>query len=83
MKEYKVPENLGYELLSGLHETGWVRCGGIPCSDCILQQDGQPDHLHCSLDREAALPTEIMERLVACEVITKVQALDLILGGKI
>ena len=79
--KYKIPTNLTYELLSNFHIDGWVRCGGIPCSDCILsiQDAAAIDSFRCTLDRESIPSTAILNRLVKYTVLTKAEALDLLI----
>lgn len=73
--KYKVPTNVNYKSLRNPYHKD-SGCEGIPCSECILKYD-----YYCGFDYN--IPTMILERLIEYKVITKAEAMDLMLEGNI
>ena len=86
--KYEIPPKLTYRLLSDttnaattidiLTAMSRVGCFSIKCDTCVLNlfEEGSS----CGLLR--GLSTDILDRLVEHDVITKTEALDLLLRGK-
>lgn len=86
MRKYKIPDRLSYEILAVLH-TGdtYISCGGIPCFDCVLSvyDEVALDDYRCTVGERASPPKVILDRLVSYKIISKVEAMDLMLEGNI
>ena len=86
--KYKIPTNLDYTMLASpeplpdrqsarVYTT--IGCKDITsCKNCVLCNPSR----RCSLIQDEPYAEEVLNRLVEYKVITKVQALDLLLIGK-
>ena len=82
---YKIPNNLTHKSLRSYlsRSTNWViGCGEIMCASCILGVVSavRPRPARCcSINVGDKLPQEVLERLILAKLITKAEALDLLL----
>ena len=86
--KYEIPTNLDYAMLATnknpsrrltIETYDWIGCNDIKsCIDCVLSSRG----LTCPLTKEYTYSEETLNRLIEYKVITKVQALDLMLKGE-
>lgn len=80
--KYIVSKNVNYTTLSTLDLLMHIETCVSLCTACIFYSEDLPDHGgKCSITRREVTPT-VLDRLIAEDIITKAEALDLLLKGK-